>query len=215
MRDASTVIRCMWVKLYRLLITGSWAAVGSLLSAYLIVAINHTMTITFWVYTFTINIALVISQTSMKVMISPSLKIATLKIWISKNTCGVGQCKACDMLSKKDCVFDSGGKKHKTAKGKCNSRNLIYHARCKHCDKVYVGKTTQALNNRISGHRGKFVECLLNSGHQPHDDDHLLGLHLYHKHSLGHRSDFNESYDFTILENCNPKNLDLYFKTCF
>ena len=123
--------------------------------------------------------------------------------------CGVGQCKACGMLSNKDCVFDSRGKKHKTAKGKCNSRNLIYHARCKHCDKVYVGKTTQALNNRISGHRGKFVECLLNSGHQPHDDDHLLGLHLYHKHSLGHRSDFNESYKFTILENCNPKSLDL------
>ena len=123
--------------------------------------------------------------------------------------CGAGQCKASDMLSKKDFVTDSRGKKFKTAKGKCNSRNLIYHARCKHCDKVYVGKTTQALHSRISGHRGKFVECLFNNGHQPNDDDHLLGLHLYHKHKLRHRLDFDESYEFTILENCNPRDLDV------
>ena len=124
--------------------------------------------------------------------------------------CGVGQCKASnsDMISKRDFVTDIRGKRFKTAKGKCSSKNLIYHARCKHCDKVYVGKTTQALHGRIAGHRGKFFECLVNDGHQPNDDD-LLGLHIYHNHQLGHRSDFDESYEFTILENCNPRDLDV------
>ena len=123
--------------------------------------------------------------------------------------CEKALCKACTMMSGKNCVFDRRKKKHRTAKGKCNSKNLIYHARCRHCSKVYVGKTTQALNSRIYGHQGKFSECVNNYGHLPYDDDHLLGLHLYHKHQLGHRDDFDGGYEFTILENCSPKSLDL------
>ena len=123
--------------------------------------------------------------------------------------CNVRNCKACRMVSCNDFVTDPSDKKYKTAPGRCNTKNLIYHAKCKHCHKAYTGKTTQSLNSRISGHRAKFVECLYNDGDQPNDDDHLLGLHLYQKHYLRHRSDFDDSYEFTILENCNPNNLDL------
>ena len=147
----------------------------------------------------------------------PSLKNILIKSKVSAlgqpfgNTasCKVQPCKACRMMSGKDCIYDKKKKKHRTARGKCNSKNLIYHARCRHCPKVYVGKTTQALNSRISGHRGKFVECVNNYGYLSNEDDHLLGLHLYHQHRLLHRDDFDESYEFTILENCNPRNLDL------
>ena len=41
------------------------------------------------------------------------------------------------------------------------------------------------------------------------NDDHLLGLHLFHKHNLDYKDAFNDSYVFTILESCNPRDLDL------
>ena len=118
-------------------------------------------------------------------------------------------CKGCDMMSKEDSVTDLNEKKYKTARGKCNSNNLIYHAKCKHCFKGYVGKTTQKLNGRISGHRGKFNEFLFNDVSQLNDEDNLLGLHLFHKHHLNFKDAFDDSYTFTILEKCNPKYLDL------
>ena len=118
-------------------------------------------------------------------------------------------CKGCSMVTDCDHVVDKNGKKHRSAVGKCNSRNMIYHAKCKHCDKPYVGKTTQLLNGRISGHRAKFYECLNYDMDQIDDEDHLLGLHLLRKHHLLDKNAFMESYMFTILESCNPKYLDL------
>ena len=118
-------------------------------------------------------------------------------------------CKGCSMVTDCDHVVDKNGKKHRSAVGKCNSRNMIYHAKCKHCDKPYVGKTTQLLNGRISGHRAKFYECLNYDMDQIDDEDHLLGLHLLRKHHLLDKNAFMESYMFTILESCNPRDLDL------
>ena len=69
-------------------------------------------------------------------------------------SCKNGNCKGCEMMSKRDFVTDRNDKKYKTSGGKCNTNNLIYHAECRHCTKGYVGKTTQKLNGRISGHRG-------------------------------------------------------------
>ena len=124
--------------------------------------------------------------------------------------CNITPCKACKMVTKRDFVEDINGKKYKTAQGKCNSSNVIYHAQCKHCIKAYVGKTTQYLNGRISGHRGKFYECMRNDDDiELENDDHLLGLHLFHKHNLDYKDAFNDSYVFTILESCNPRDLDL------
>ena len=144
----------------------------------------------------------------------PSLKSILVKSKVSSLglpfgkiiCCNVGNCKGCDMMSKEDFVTDINEKKHRTAQGECKSRNLIYHAKCKHCSKGYVGKTTQKLNGRISGHRGKFNEFLYQDTSRLNDEDNLLGLHLFHKH---HTSNFDDSYSFTILEKCNPKHLDL------
>ena len=123
--------------------------------------------------------------------------------------CNVQNCKGCDRMSKENFVMDLNQKKYRTAQGKCNSNNLIYHAKCKHCSKGYVGKTIQKLNSRISGHRGKFNEFLYYDASQLNDEDNLLGLHLFHKHHLSSKCAFDDSYTFTILEKCNPKHLDL------
>ena len=120
-------------------------------------------------------------------------------------------CKACKMVSGANFVTDMTGKKYKSAEGKCSTRNVIYHAQCKLCVKAncYCGKTTQPLNSRISGHRGKFYECLSFDMEEIDDEDHLLGLHLFQKHQITSRDAFSDSYVFTILESCNPRDLDL------
>ena len=99
----------------------------------------------------------------------------------------------------------------KTAKAKCSTCNAIYHAKCRHCKKSYVGKTTQPLRGRISGHRAKYKECLNFSGGKDVElsDEHLLGLHLLHTHQLSEENAFNDGYKFTALEICNPRDLDL------
>ena len=147
----------------------------------------------------------------------PSLKNMLVKSKVSslgqpygKTTrCNMINCKGCNMMSKQDSVKDLNERKYRTAVGKCNSCNLIYHAECKHCSKSYVGKTTQKLNARISGHRGKFTDFLFQDTSQLNDEDNLLGLHLFHKHYLNSKTAFDESYAFTILEKCNPKDLDV------
>ena len=126
--------------------------------------------------------------------------------------CRKRNCKTCSMVSKKDFVTDPNGKKIYTAVGQCNTRCLIYHASCGYCVKCYTGKTTQPLNGRVSGHRGKFYDCLQYNGDRLDldvDDDHALGLHLYLQHGVRNPTGFNESYSFTVLERCNPRNIDL------
>ena len=113
------------------------------------------------------------------------------------------------MVSKQETVCDRNMKKFRTARGMCTTKNLIYHARCHHCDKVYVGKTTQTLRDRVNGHRGKYYEVLDQRLQKSNDDDHLLGLHLFQQHGLKYDDAFDESYQFTILELCSPKSLDL------
>ena len=125
--------------------------------------------------------------------------------------CGNRNCMCCKMVSKKDYVVGPNNKVIKTAKGKCNSRCLVYHACCGFCNKTYVGKTTQPLNGRVSGHRSKFYHSLNYNGDRRDidDDDHLLGLHLYFQHGVRVRDGFDDSYKFTIVENCSPRSIDL------
>ena len=114
-------------------------------------------------------------------------------------------------MTKEDFVIGPSKKKFKSAKGKCNNRCTIYHGRCTICQKAYIGKSTQRLNERINGHRSKFYDCLYYEGDRRDidDDDHLLGLHLYFQHGIRGRRGFNDTYQFTILENCNPMSIDL------
>ena len=119
------------------------------------------------------------------------------------------KCLSCDLMSGKDKIKGRQKKSYLTTKGNCISKNLVYHAECKHCKKVYVGKTTQILSNRINGHRNKFQDFRKKRGHKLKiSDDHLLGMHVFHHHGLHHHNAFDESYSFTILEECTPKDLD-------
>ena len=146
---------------------------------------------------------------SLKSMIVKSKMSALGQPFGKTESCKMKNCKGCEMMSKEDCVTGLNDKKYRTAGGKCNSNNLIYHAKCKYCTKGYVGKTTQKLNGRISGHRGKFTEFLYNDTSQLNDEDNLLGLHLFHKHHQNSDSALDDGYTFTILEKCNPKHLDV------
>ena len=67
------------------------------------------------------------------------------------------------------------------------------------------------LSDRISGHRNKFYDCLKNPQKiaENSNEDHLLGLHLTNAHNLRYREAFNGSYSFTVLDICNPVDLDL------
>ena len=88
----------------------------------------------------------------------------------------------------------------------------IYYCKCPLCDKTYVGKTVTPLNIRINGHRSKYYECLRYTGDRANlsdDEEHLLGLHLYFEHNFRDSGSFNDTYAFTLLERCNPRNIDL------
>ena len=116
------------------------------------------------------------------------------------------RCKSCKMVSKSEEIYDSDSK---IANGMCTSKNFIYHACCRHCNKVFVGKTTQPLHSRVNGHRKKYYDVLNKTLQKSNDDDHLLGLHLFQQHGINYRGAFDKSYNFTILEICNPALLDL------
>ena len=153
---------------------------------------------------------------------APSLRNILTK---SKNTalgppfgntvpCDRRRCQSCPLMSGKDNIpkFKNSKKCISTAGGNCLSRMLIYHAECKLCKKVYVGKTVQHLVERINGHRNKFYACLRGDfcEDKNNDDDAiLLGLHLLLFHNLQYKRAFNETYAFTILEHCSPDNIDL------
>ena len=120
-------------------------------------------------------------------------------------------CYTCPLMSKKNYIDGPNLKTIYTAGGTCSTRMVIYHAKCNHCGKVYVGKTVQTLADRVSGHRSNFYTCITSTNLVTlfADDEHLLGLHLYCNHHLQYKTAFNESYTFSILEKCSPNNIDL------
>ena len=55
--------------------------------------------------------------------------------------CNRARCKSCNLMSQKNHIM-CNKKKYFSAFGSCLSKNIIYNAQCKLCDKMYVGKTT-------------------------------------------------------------------------
>ena len=106
------------------------------------------------------------------------------------------------------------GVKVKTALGSCKSYNIIYLAKCHLCvSKFYVGRTTNQLNTRCSGHRSNYYEILRKEGNLPTlesgKDEYSLGLHLYNDHQCRNYEDFNEHYTFCVIQNTSPKNIEI------
>ena len=90
--------------------------------------------------------------------------------------------------------------------GNCKSTNIIYCAVCKYCDKLYVGKTTNALHIRFNGHRSKFYDVIRTYSDyvksNPHflvnfedvSDEQILGIHIFFEHEKIKRTDFDIIY---------------------
>ena len=146
---------------------------------------------------------------SLKNMLDKSKNVALGICKGATTRCSRRNCKLCKMVSNKNYVIGPKKKKFKTAEGNCATKNVIYHDKCKLCEKVYVGKTITALSTRVNTHRSKFYELVKTGSVVKSDnEDHLLGLHLYQQHGLQFSEGFSEPYKFTILELCSPKNID-------
>ena len=76
---------------------------------------------------------------------------------------------------------------------------------------TYVGKTINSLRNRINQHRQGFVAFLNDSrnGEIQVDDRNCLAAHIYLKHNMKERSDFERCFKFSILKISDPVDLRL------
>ena len=124
-------------------------------------------------------------------------------------------CKTCNLMSGKCEIINSRNKKFKTSKGNCKSRNCIYCATCNICHKNYVGKSTQPEHKRINGHRTDMKKYMDNPGILNVNSDvsekerYSLATHLHNEHNKVSQNGLDDHYNFTILEKCTPKSLDL------
>ena len=115
-------------------------------------------------------------------------------------------------------VINSKGKKFKTARGNCLSKNIIYAATCQICFKNYTGKSTQICSSRNNGHRAKYIKYKKQVEKNKHitinntDDEYSLGIHLHNEHNIKNIEGFDHYYKFTMLEHCRPIYIYIYRK---
>ncbi len=127
--------------------------------------------------------------------------------------CNARGCKTCQMLISSPSVAVEG-RVVKLSKGSCKSYNICYLAICELCKKPYTGRTIDALNNRITGHRHHFNEILKKiASNEPleidtNNDIYMLGLHLYHDHGITDKNAFNRLVKFGILEVVTPNDIE-------
>ena len=83
-----------------------------------------------------------------------------------------GGCSICKLISSRDILTNTkSGKEVKiTAGGTCRTSDIVYAARCKICDLIYVGETQHELRTRFCDHR-------YDSKSRPDDND--LAEHIY------------------------------------
>ena len=118
-------------------------------------------------------------------------------------------------MSGKDEIINAKNKKYKTKMGNCKTNNSVYCAKCKICEKNYVGKSTQPKHKRVNGHRTdmkKYMEnpnVISNNVDLSVKDRYSLAIHLHHEHGIVSIHGLDDHYIFTILDKCTPKSLDL------
>ena len=120
------------------------------------------------------------------------------------------------MTNKNSANLTVGGRrtKVKTAAGDCRSKNVVYLVACKHCQKHYVGKTTQPTRCRMNQHRWNFGNYIRKKGTvklntAKDEDNYALGMHLYHDHGIKNEQSFDDAYELSILEVSQPRILDV------
>ena len=99
-----------------------------------------------------------------------------------------GRCSICKLVCTDDVLVNSktGRDLKITAAGNCRTSNVVYAARCKVCDLIYVGETEKELRTRFCDHR-------YDSKSRPSNND--LAEHIHkHKHN------FETDIEVTILK---------------
>ena len=130
------------------------------------------------------------------------------------NPCAQRSCQTCPLMSGKNEILGKSVT-FNTAKGNCKSRNIIYGATCKLCEKNYVGKSTQVCHKRINGHRSSQKKYSQNQNVVNDDsklsekDKYSLATHLHKEHNIVSCTSLDDNYLFTILEKCTPRSLDV------
>ena len=78
-----------------------------------------------------------------------------------------------------------------------------------------MGKSTQAEHKRVSGHMfdmKKYVnnpQVADNNDEGNNKDRYSLAIHLHREHGIQSVQGLDEHYEFTLLEKCTPKSIDL------
>ena len=153
------------------------------------------------------------TASSLKGVLSNSKQIALRHRHGPSVACGRNGCKNCELMSGNSVIHASNGERFKSAPGNCLSRNVIYAATCQLCFKNYSGRTTQQQACRNNGHRAKYIRYCkqMASGVKINisdlDDEYSLGIHLHDTHGIKDADGFDKYFKFTILENCNPRDL--------
>ena len=152
------------------------------------------------------------TSSSLKGLLSNS-KVIALRNKHGESTPCNRNCKNCNLMSNRDYIRNSNGKRILTAPGNCLSRNTIYAGTCTICWLNYVGRSTQQTVSRNNGHRAKYIKYCKQRARgvtmnvSDLDDEYTLGIHLHDTHNITDPKAFDNHFIFTILENCNPRDL--------
>ena len=115
------------------------------------------------------------------------------------------KCRTCPLMANSDTVKINGVCYNDLEGGTCKSRNIIYLAQCKKCNRSYIGKTSTPLHKRVNGHRNNTMISDLITDEQA----------LVHHATTVHMSTFDGTYRFFVVMNVgNPTDLlkwELYF----
>lgn len=121
--------------------------------------------------------------------------------------CNERNCMCCRLVSHEESRIVNG-RVVKSAPGTCSTYNIIYLVSCKMCSKCYVGRSTRTLKTRIGEHRRGFYHILSGKTYDENDDAFSIGMHLL-EHGCSDKSNFNECISVCIIDNCNPKSLEV------
>ena len=109
-----------------------------------------------------------------------------------KNVCSNRTCKTCPLISK-------DGQLKSLTTANCKSSGVIYGARCKKHEKIYVGHTGESFGTRISKHRYDIKK-------RPENNE--LATHFHKDHNLDKGME-----SFILQENVNDLGKRLFWKT--
>ena len=131
-------------------------------------------------------------------------------------------CQCCLVVSNSQTVTNNGHTV-KTVGGCCKTNNIVYSATCTLClaNNVYAGKSVDALNVRVNGHRSSYYTTVrkyrANTSYLDtflFDDLNVLGWHLVKHHNKMSPDDFNKYYKFDILAVSAPDRLRFTEQSC-